>query len=173
MTIKLQQIAAKSNLVAYVNQLRELVIDKLVEHHWNYNLEICATFEMMKERVLNVPQTTKELLALSQYMLTATSTLMRELQDKIIFSVRMMSSLTEMTTLGKHHIELNNTTIQWLRRIKPVLQRSFALYEQMKFELEEKLQEEVAILNVRVEKMFPRYVFTYVRKLCINDMYNS
>jgi len=90
--------------------------------------------------------------------LTAKSTLMTELQDKIILSVRMMSSLIEMTTLGRHHIELNNTTIQWLRRIKPILERSSALYEQMKFEWEEKLQEEVAILNANVEEMFPRYV---------------
>jgi len=67
MTIRLQQTAAKYNLVAYTNQLRELVIDKLVEHHWNYNLEICATFEMIKERVLYIPQTTKELLVLGKF----------------------------------------------------------------------------------------------------------
>jgi len=95
-----------------------------------------------------------------QYMLTATSTMMIDLQDKIILSVRMMSSLFGMTTLGKHHIELNNTTIQWLRRIKPIIERSSALYERMKFELEEKLQEEVVILNTYVEEMFPRYVCT-------------
>ncbi|XP_011684682.1 PREDICTED: dynein heavy chain 12, axonemal-like [Wasmannia auropunctata] len=162
-TIKLQQITAKHNLIAYTNQLRELVIDKLIKYHWNYNLKICATFEIIKERVLNVPRTTKELLELGQYMLTARSTLMVELQDKIILSVRIMSSLFEMTTLSRHHIELNNITIQWLRRIRPVLERSSGLYEQMKFELEEKLQEEVTILNARVEEMFPRLII-------MNDM---
>jgi len=67
-TIKLQQTAAKYNLVAYTNQLRELVIDKLVKHHWNYNLKICATFEMIKEYMLNVPRTTKELLVLGKFI---------------------------------------------------------------------------------------------------------
>lgn len=89
-------------------------------------------------------------------MLTATSTLLTELQDKIAHSLRMMGSLIEMTTLSKYHIELNNTTVQWLKRIRPVFERSSVMYEQMKFDLEEKLQEEVAILNARVEDMFPR-----------------
>lgn len=93
-------------------------------------------------------------------MVIATSTLLVELKDKIIISVRMMSSLIEMTILGKHHIELYNTTIQWLKRIRPILEHSSMLYEQMKFELEEKLQEEVVILNACVEEMFPRYVCT-------------
>lgn len=96
------------------------------------------------------------ILCTGQYILAATSTLMTELQDKIALSLRMMCSLIEMTTLSKHHIELNNTTIHWLKRIRPVFERSSAMYEQMKFELEERLQNEVMILNASVEDMFPK-----------------
>jgi len=64
----LEQIGAKHDLIVYVNQLRELVIDKLIKHHWSFNYEICATFEMMKKRVLNIPQTTKELLGLGEFI---------------------------------------------------------------------------------------------------------
>lgn len=91
-------------------------------------------------------------------MIEATSTLMIEIQDKIGFSLHMMRLLIEMTTLSKHHIELNNITVQWLKRIRPIFERSGAMYEQMKFELEENLQEEVVILNTSVEHMFPRYI---------------
>lgn len=66
-TTRLNQVAAKRNLVAYANGLRELIIDKLVQRHWTYNLEICTTFEMLKERALDVPQTTKELLELGKF----------------------------------------------------------------------------------------------------------
>lgn len=89
-------------------------------------------------------------------MLTAASTLMTEMQNKIALSLRMMSSLIEMTSLSKHHVELNNTTVQWLKRIRPVFDRSSAMYEQMKFDLEEKLQREVVVLNAHVEDTFPR-----------------
>lgn len=68
MTIKLQQITAKHNLIANVHQLREFIIDELAKRHWNYNLKICSTFEMMKKRVLNIPQTTKELLELGKFV---------------------------------------------------------------------------------------------------------
>ncbi|XP_072757051.1 dynein axonemal heavy chain 12-like [Anoplolepis gracilipes] len=165
-TTKLNQVSAKRNLVAYANELRELIIDKLVQHHWTYNLEICTTFEMLKERALNIPRTTKELLELGQYMLKATSTLMIELQSKIALSLSMMSSLIEMTTLSRHHIELNSTTVQWLKRIRPIFERNSAMYEQMKFDLEEKLQEETVILNARVEDVFPRLIV-------MNDMDNA
>jgi hypothetical protein len=94
-------------------------------------------------------------------MLEATSTLMVEMQEKITLSLRMMSSLIEMTTLSKHHIQLNNTTVHWLKRIRPIFERSASMYEQMKFELEEKLQEEVVILDTHVQDMFPRYVNFY------------
>ncbi|XP_026828420.1 dynein heavy chain 12, axonemal-like [Ooceraea biroi] len=158
MMTRLYQSIAKRDLVIHANELRKFIIDEFVKHHWNYNLEICAIFETIKDRVLNVPQTTRELLELGQYMIRATSTLMVEQQDKITLSLRMMSSLIEMTTLNKHHVQLNNTTVQWLKRIRPIYERCAAMYEQMKFELEENLQEEVVILNTHVEDMFPRLI---------------
>lgn len=66
-TTRLNQVVAKRSLVAYANELRELIIDKLVQRHWTYNLEICNEFEMLKERALDVPQTTKELLELGKF----------------------------------------------------------------------------------------------------------
>lgn len=67
----------------------------------------------------------------------------------------MLGSLIEMANLSKSHVELNNTTVQWLKRIKPVFARSSSMYEQMKFDLEEKLQAEVVVLSADVENMFP------------------
>ena len=89
-------------------------------------------------------------------MLYAASTLMRSQEEKITSSLRMMALLIEMTTLTKDHIELNNATIHWLQRIRPIFKHSSAVYEQIKFELEEKLQEKIENLNADVEIMFPR-----------------
>lgn len=69
MTI-LYQGTAKRELLIHANKLRTLVIDKLVERHWNYNLEICNIFETLKDRALNVPQTTRELLELGKFSLS-------------------------------------------------------------------------------------------------------
>lgn len=89
-------------------------------------------------------------------MLYAASTLMRSLEEKITLSLRMMASLIGMTTLTKDHIELNNDTIHWLKRIRPIFEQNSAMYEQTKFELEEKLVKKIDDLNARVEDMYPR-----------------
>ncbi|XP_053982803.1 dynein axonemal heavy chain 7 [Hylaeus volcanicus] len=89
-------------------------------------------------------------------MIMAASTLMRSLEEKIALSLRMMASLIEMTTLTKDHIELNNTTIHWLKRIRPIFEQNSAMYEHIKFQLEEKLQNRNEVLNRDVENMFPR-----------------
>lgn len=86
----------------------------------------------------------------------AASTLMRSQEEKITQSLRMMASLIGMTTLIKDHIELNNTTIHWLKRIRPIFEQNSAMYEQTKFELEEQFQRKVEVLNKDVENMFPR-----------------
>ncbi|XP_076243987.1 dynein heavy chain at 62B [Calliopsis andreniformis] len=152
----INQVEAKEGLLLYTEEARALIIEELVKSHRNFNLEICNTFESIRERALNVPSTTKELLELGEYMLMAASTLMRSLQEKITLSLRMMASLIGMTSLTKDHIELNNTTIHWLKRIRPVFEQNSAMYEQKKFELEEKFQRKVELLNEDVENMFPR-----------------
>ncbi|XP_026673033.1 uncharacterized protein LOC113464852 [Ceratina calcarata] len=98
----------------------------------------------------------KRLSVSGEYMLYAASTLMRALEEKITLSLRMMASLIGMTTLTKSHIELNNTTIHWLKRIRPIFEYNSALYEQTKYELEEVLHKKVESLNAEVESMFPR-----------------
>nr|XP_033342927.1 dynein heavy chain 12, axonemal isoform X1 [Megalopta genalis]XP_033342928.1 dynein heavy chain 12, axonemal isoform X2 [Megalopta genalis] len=152
----IDQAAAKAGLLESTEAVRQSIIAELVESHRYFNLEICNTFEAIKKRALNIPNTTKELLELGEYMIMAASTTMRSLEEKITLSLRMMAALIEMTALSKDHIELNNTTIHWLKRIRPIFEQNSAMYEQVKFELEEKLHNKAELLNKDVEDEFPR-----------------
>ncbi|XP_076670809.1 dynein axonemal heavy chain 12-like, partial [Andrena cerasifolii] len=152
----MRQVEAKAGLLRYTKGTRELIIQELVKSHRNFNLEICNTFEEIRERALNVPSTTKELLELGAYMLVAASTTMRSLEEQITASLHMMASLIGMTSLAKDHIELNNTTIHWLKSIRPVFEQNSAMYEATKWELEEKLHKRIEVLNADVRDMFPR-----------------
>lgn len=64
--MSLHQVPAKRGLATCAGELRALVIDELVKRHWNYNVEICNTFERLRDRALNVPRTTRELLELGE-----------------------------------------------------------------------------------------------------------
>lgn len=68
----------------------------------------------------------------------------------------MMASLFEMTLISKNHVELNNTTFNWLQNVKIVLEKNSMAYEQRKFELEDRLQNKIVDLNKRIDEMFPR-----------------
>ncbi|XP_046823509.1 dynein axonemal heavy chain 7-like [Vespa crabro] len=152
----LYQTEGKATLMSYTLSVRQLIIGELVKRHQNYNLDICKVFETLRDRALNVPGTTKELLELGKYMIEAASTTMEEMNDRITISLNMMASLIEMTNLSADHAELNNTTVNWLKRIRPIFEQSSSMYEQMKFDLEENLQSKVMTLNTQVEEIFPR-----------------
>ncbi|OXU22263.1 hypothetical protein TSAR_003308 [Trichomalopsis sarcophagae] len=156
---KLYQEEAKKGLKRYTDEVRKLIISELVVRHRNFNLGICAEFEVIREKALRIPEETEELLELGRYMLHASATILETLRTKISQSLSMMASLFEMTSLSREHIELNNETVNWLQqRIKPILEKNSVMYEQKKFELEERLQARIAALNKQVEDAFPRLV---------------
>lgn len=95
-------------------------------------------------------------------MIQATTNLVAQLNEKVSLSLFMMSSLLEMTSLDKDHIELNNTTVNWLQRIKLIFEQNSSLFEQKKFELEEYLQSKVNSLNANIEEMFPKYLVFFI-----------
>ncbi|XP_014211752.1 dynein heavy chain 12, axonemal [Copidosoma floridanum] len=153
---KLHQENAKNGLKLYADQVREVIINELVVRHKNFNIDVCSEYEAIKNRALDIPEETKELLELGRYMLHVQMVKLNELHDRVTESLRMLSSLFEMTSLAKDHVKLNNATFNWLQNIKPVLEKNSALYEQKKFELEDRLQRKMYELNKRVEDTFPR-----------------
>jgi hypothetical protein len=61
---KLFQEDAKDGLKQYTEEVRKLIINELILRHRNFNLSICAEFEAIEEKALNIPEETKELLEL-------------------------------------------------------------------------------------------------------------
>lgn len=90
-------------------------------------------------------------------MVYARTKLMEVMHERITESLRMATMLHVLTTLDREHVELNNSTVNWLKLIKAVFETNSSLYEQAKFELEEKLQERIAALIEQIDKFFPRY----------------
>lgn len=62
------QVAGKAGLLQYTKEARQLIIKELIKSHRLFNLEICNEFETIRERASNIPNTTKELLELGEYL---------------------------------------------------------------------------------------------------------
>ena len=59
---RLHQQNAKESLQEYTERLRELVIIQMKTFHYDYNTDICANFEALKNKALKeIPKETKEL----------------------------------------------------------------------------------------------------------------
>ncbi|CAB0032367.1 unnamed protein product [Trichogramma brassicae] len=152
---KLYQEEAKNGLKKYTEEVRKKIIGDLVMRHQNYNLSICDEFEAIKKEALDIPAETGPLLELGRRMLYIQTVGLEELRAKVSQSLFMLTALFALTLLKKNHLNLNNRTINWFSDIKDVFEKNGTLYEQKKFELEERLQNRILALKKPVEDMFP------------------
>lgn len=156
---KLQQDECVESLKKSVNEIMDVIFEKLCSIHMYKNDSICEQFELLAARALQVPQTTEELMEMGDYMLWANTELLPTLKEDVAESLKMMTKLIEMSTLSKEHVGLNTKTVNWLNnRIKPILERNATMYEQIKFEYEERLQRAVDKVNKGIADIKPYLV---------------
>ncbi|XP_034943575.1 dynein heavy chain 12, axonemal [Chelonus insularis] len=160
---KIYQGGTKIGLKNHVKRMRENLIRQLLKIHQDFNHQICFEFEIIQNRALTMPKTTKELLELGQYMIYINTTFMEEVINKIKSSISNMISLMEMTNFDPSDYKLNTKTVSWLSNIKEILKQSNTLYEQTKFDLEEQLRGKINDLNFEISEIFSRLVI-------MNDM---
>lgn len=92
------------------------------------------------------------------YMTWANTVLMQSLRERITLSLEILSRLIEITTISADHFALNSETVNWLTNIKPILENNSAIYEQYKFEYEERLQRAIDKLNNDLKEFSPYLV---------------
>ncbi|XP_014210223.1 dynein heavy chain 7, axonemal-like [Copidosoma floridanum] len=159
----LDQSVAICDLKQNASEIIGILVGVLLDNHQELNRSICAEFENLESRALAIPDDTKSLFELTDYVSHASKVLVKELEEKIRRSVGMLSSLLELAVLSNEHVELNRTTINWLELIKPVFSQHNIFCEAKKGELEDELQKKVNTLNGEVDAIFPELVI-------INDM---
>lgn len=166
-------------LSEYVTTMKEslaMVIENIFNemcglHVWE-DEQICQAFEGLKAYALTKPSTTEDLIAqgnnqnltmeppvstwvLGKYMIWAKTVLLNELKDRIQQMLCNLTKLVDFGTLSPEHVQLNAATVQWLTDIEQVLEINSSMYEQIKFEYEERLQATIKYVNGTIEKLLP------------------
>ncbi|XP_045466215.1 dynein axonemal heavy chain 7-like isoform X2 [Harmonia axyridis] len=124
-------------------------------HQWE-NEDIIESFQMIETKALQVPTTTEELIEQGKYVVYVKSTLLEELIERIKASLKSLTTLIEYGTLTKEHMDMNSTTVKWLKRIGEVLDRNSEVFEQLKFEAEEFLHKTMDEVKERVKNLMPK-----------------
>lgn len=91
-------------------------------------------------------------------MTWANTELMQSLRERITVSLAILARLIEITTISAEHFALNSETVNWLTNIKPILEHNSSIYEQYKFEYEERLQRAIDKLNTDLRDFAPYLV---------------
>ncbi|KAF2899449.1 hypothetical protein ILUMI_06723 [Ignelater luminosus] len=143
----LYQGLCRDSIMNVLQSMIDKVADKLIRQHKWLNEDICEQFEMLKLRALKVPQTSDELIEMGAYMLWATTELLTSLKERIEFSLTVITRLVEMTTITADHFDLNSRTVLWVERIKAIIDQNSSMFEQCKFEFEERLQKNIEKLH--------------------------
>lgn len=155
---KLEQVSAKESLKQICCEVINVFTVELVMYHQDFNHCICSDFEDLKSTALDIPKDAESLIHLGEYMSHASKVTMKEQELQIRQSIYMLCKLSDITLLSDEHVELNKTTVNWLRDIQPIFAQNNTLCEAMKSELEEDLQRRINTLNSEVDAMFPQLI---------------
>lgn len=152
-------------LSEYVVNLKEslqLTIDEILAQissiHRLENEDICDCFQEVTLRALEIPANTEELIQQGKYMIWVKTVHLKELIDRIQEMLYNLTKLIYFGTVTPDHMELNSDTVNWLKKIEPILEHNSIIYEQLKFEAEEKLQSTIQEINTGLREIFPLLV---------------
>ncbi|XP_057662092.1 dynein axonemal heavy chain 12 isoform X1 [Diorhabda carinulata] len=133
----------------------EDIFNKICEIHINENENICLAFENIRQDALRKLHNSEELIAQGQYMVWVKTELLLELRERIQKMLYDLTQLMEFGTINKDHMDLNTTTVLWLKNIETILEQYSFMYEQLKFEAEERLQKTIAYVNAETIILLP------------------
>ncbi|XP_030765059.1 dynein heavy chain 12, axonemal [Sitophilus oryzae] len=133
----------------------ESIFSNLCDIHITEDADICQTFEDLKTYALTKPSTTESLIEQGKYMIWAKTVLIHQLRERIELMLTNLTNLVEFGTITKEHLELNAETVHWLINIEPILEINSSMYEQIKFEYEERLQSTIRYVDTTIEKLIP------------------
>ncbi|EAA13034.3 AGAP011441-PA [Anopheles gambiae str. PEST] len=160
-------IVNQSDAIGSLRKIVERYIDRIANHiaieHRREIQRICKEFEEIKEKALEIPTSTEQLMTNGEYMTRVKTEIIDELRDKIQITMRINAYLVELMELPADQIELQVESVNWYFRIQSVFEINSTNFEQYKFSFEEKLQEVTKQLNEKMEDMIPHIAI-------INDM---
>ncbi|XP_055378973.1 dynein axonemal heavy chain 12 [Condylostylus longicornis] len=146
-----------------IKKLREITdtqIDRItkmiVEEHMKEEHEICRIFEALRQRALEVPRTTEQLMANGEYMLRIKTKDIFVLSERIQKCLQVGTDLVSLTEMSEEHIALTITTISWLVKINEVFETNATNFETYKGAFEEHLQEVIKKLVEDIDEMIPK-----------------
>ncbi|KAM9777518.1 dynein axonemal heavy chain 12-like [Neosynchiropus ocellatus] len=131
----------------------EQLLTNLMVRHREETLQICAEFQLIRERALKIPVTTEDIAGLAEYLEETQTRTMERLQDCITEASRRLLFLLQVRALDPEDRQLNSRVFLWPSEICQVFERSAQVMEEAKGAGQQQLMDRQQQLALRLEKL--------------------
>lgn len=124
------------------------------QNHWEMN-DIKESFDIIHIRAKIEPLTTEQTIEIGKYMTWVKTEFIQEATSRIAESVLLLAMLLQLGVLDENQLQLNVKVVKELDSIEPLVLENLSMYEQLKFEAEEKLQKQIETVNELTKAVHP------------------
>ncbi|GCC21888.1 hypothetical protein chiPu_0000270 [Chiloscyllium punctatum] len=146
----------KHGLSEKAKSFADILLDGLVAKHREENEAICHEFEYIVDKALNIPESTKEMLEVIDYVNEAKSKGVAALNERIKELRRRLEYLLDVYIFNPADLDLHATVLLWPRNINPIFDENDELIEKAKLKGETELLAKREKLIVELEKLSRR-----------------
>ncbi|XP_067302544.1 dynein axonemal heavy chain 12 [Pseudorasbora parva] len=143
----------KQGLAKKAKTLSEIFVGKLVSSHRQCSLQICKEFEAIRDRALNVPETTEDMIEMITYMNQVKTKETEELNKKIMETQHRMNYLMDVHIFDEEHLVLNATVVLWPQNIHSIFDQSDEVMDEAKQKGQQELMGRREKMLLELEKV--------------------
>ncbi|XP_069101059.1 dynein axonemal heavy chain 12-like isoform X1 [Argopecten irradians] len=146
----------KRGLAEAARGLADELLRKVSDDHRQENKSICQEFTTMRDRALQDPETTEQLMDMMTFIGNARTVGMVDLNTRIADSKHRLAYLIDVYMFPPEDINLNCEVLTWPKRINPVFDDHDDLVEKSKVSGEKQLLEKREKVILELEKLRQR-----------------
>ncbi|XP_055503511.1 dynein axonemal heavy chain 12 [Leucoraja erinacea] len=154
--VRLECEDIKHGLSEKARSFAEMLLDGLVAKHREENERICQEFENIVDKALNIPEATKEMLEMIDYVNEAKSKGIAALNERIKELHLRLEYLLDVYIFDQTDLDLHVTVLLWPKKIVPIFDENDDLVEKAKLKGETELLAKREKLIVELEKLSHR-----------------
>ncbi|XP_059139620.1 dynein axonemal heavy chain 3-like isoform X2 [Physella acuta] len=132
-------------------RLRERLVVFVVDENRDLNKALNKSYEEIQERVQIIPESTKDLVDLQDYLKVSNDITVYKLQDRVTEASHRLMFLLDYADFPYEDIKLNTVTFHWPAQITNVLEHSQGRIMNKRDQIEEELKKRVAAFEIKID----------------------
>ncbi|KAG6798201.1 Dynein heavy chain 7, axonemal [Apis mellifera caucasica] len=123
-------------IVEYVSDIKDLLINSLIQRYQNTAREVAEQYQMISDRALSTPNNTAELIVLKNFIKMILEVTLKNLEDKLREIIEHILILSNYHCITDYEIYTNNITFQWYHKIPHILEENESIvgYKTLEFQ---------------------------------------